>query len=352
MDLWHNHLYQKDLHYVSELALPWETLHGKTVLISGATGMIGRFLSDVLMYKNNTSDLQCTVCALGRSREKAETRFSAYWNDEQFHFVECNINKQAADIPGKADYILHFASNTHPVAYSADPIGTITANIIGTQNLLELAIEKGASRFLFASSVEIYGENRGDVERFDENYCGYIDCNTVRAGYPESKRCGEALCQAYIRQEGIDAVIARLPRTFGSTMQMSDTKAITQFIKKGIANENIILKSEGAQLYSYGYVADVVAGILFCMLKGECGKAYNISDQRCDITLRDLTKSIAEYVGVRVMFELPDLLESAGYSVVSKALMDGGRIKGLGWEAAYDIHIGVRRTIDILKSTL
>jgi len=242
------------------------------------------------------------------------------------------------------------ASNTHPVAYATDPIGTVTTNIIGTNNMLEFAVNHNAKRFAFLSSNEIYGENRGDVEFFDEHYCGYIDSNTMRAGYPESKRCGEALCQAYIRQKGLDIVIPRLTRSYGPTMLMSDTKAISQFIRKGVAGEDIVLKSAGTQYYSYTYVADAVAGLLTVLLKGECGAAYNIADKSGDIMMRDLAAIIADYVGLKVVFEYPDDVEKAGYSTATKARLNGGKLKNLGWSMKYDISRGIQRTIEIIKT--
>ena len=268
MHLYDNDLYKEDINATCNLSLPWDKLKGKSVVLSGASGMIGSFLIDTLMSKN-MDGLNCSIYAIGRSIEKAEQRFTEYWGDEHFHFISHNINVpfQSDEIP-EGDYLFHLASNTHPLQYSSDPIGTITTNIIGLKNMLDLAENLNSERIVFASSNEIYGENRGDVELFEESYCGYIDSNTLRAGYPESKRCGEALCQAYRKQKEMNIVIPRFTRTYGPTMLMSDTKAISQFIKKGIQGENIVLKSKGYQKYSYTYVADAVSGLLYILFLG------------------------------------------------------------------------------------
>lgn len=346
MNLYNNNLYMEDVCYTASLDLPWKKLQEKSVLLSGATGLVGSFLVDVLLYKN----IDCTVYALGRNEQKARTRFTKWANDSHFVFIPYDINKPfVRDDLGTIDYVLHMASNTHPMQYSTDPIGTITTNIIGVQNMLEFAVEHHATRFAFTSSNEIYGENRGDVEFFDENYCGYINSNTMRAGYPESKRCGEALCQAYKAQKGLDVVIPRPTRSYGPTMLMSDTKAISQFIKKGIAGEDIVLKSAGTQYYSYTYVADAVAGLFTILLKGENGEAYNIADEYSDIMLKDLAAIIAGINGKEVVFETPDAVEAAGYSTATKARLDGHKLQKLGWKPRYDIKSGMERTIKILQ---
>ncbi len=343
--------YLEDVNRVAALALPWEKLRGKTVLITGGTGLIGSFLIDVLKAAN----LGCKVLLFGRSEEKAKARFEEYWNEGWLKFVKWDAAEprieQMSYVEDPIDYVLHLASNTHPVAYATDPIGTIATNVIALNNLLAFAAERKASRFLFASSNEIYGENRGDVELFDEKYCGYIDCNTLRAGYPESKRCGEALCQAYIRQKGLDCVIARLTRTYGPTILPTDTKAISQFFRNAINGEDIVLKSEGKQHYSYQYVSDSVSGLLTVLLKGETGEAYNIADESGDITLRDLASLIAAQAGWKVVFDVPDSVESAGFSKATKARLDGSKIRALGWEPVYDIRAGVHRNYAMLAST-
>ena len=350
MQIYENVLYIEDLEYVANLDLSWDKLKNSSILISGATGLIGSFIVDTIMLKNKKG-LNCKIYALGRNKEKAEKRF-LYGNekDDLFECVQYDINKPLVrDDIGKIGYVLHLASNTHPMQYATDPIGTITTNVFGTYNMLEFAHAHDADRSLFTSSNEIYGENRGDVEMFDEDYCGYINSNTLRAGYPESKRVSEALCQAYISQKNMDIVIPRPTRSYGPNLLKSDTKALTQFLTKAVNGEDIVLKSEGKQYYSYQYVADTVAGIFTIMLDGEKGEAYNIADESSDIRLKDLASYIAAYVGKDVVFEIPDQVEASGYSTATKARLDGSKLRSLGWKPKYSIKEGLERTIDVLK---
>ena len=351
MRLIENDLYQEDIKRAAALDLSWEKLSGKTVVLSGATGLVGSFLIDLINYRNREFGSNTKIIALGRSKQRIYDRFGLTGDTELFKAIVQDVNDDLSEelLAQDADFVLHLASNTHPLQYSTDPIGTIITNIIGLRNMLDYAADKKAERFVFASSVEVYGENRGDTERFAEDYLGYIDCNTMRAGYPESKRAGEALCQAYIKQKELDVVIPRLSRTYGPSMLKSDTKAISQFIKKGVDKENIILKSEGNQLYSYSYVADAVTGLLYCLFNGKNGEAYNIADPDSDITLKEMAKVIAEYVGTEVIFELPDATEAAGYSKATKAMLDSSKLKTLGWKADYDMKTGLTRTIDVLR---
>lgn len=353
MKVYENPLFQEDIARVAALDIPWEKLQDKSMLISGATGLIGSFFVDVIMKRNTDYGMNCKVYALGRNEGKAKERFTDFLGTNWLQFVQYDINEPLRDDNFPViDYAAHLASNTHPVAYAMDPIGTITTNIIGIKNMLDFCSKHQVSRIAFASSNEIYGENRGDVELFKEDYCGYINCNTMRAGYPESKRCGEALCQAYIKQAGLDIVIPRFTRSYGPTMLMNDTKAISQFIRKAIAGEDIVLKSEGNQYYSYTYVADAVSGFLTILLKGECGEAYNIADVTSDIRLKDLAAILAEIAHKKVIFELPDAVEKAGYSKATKARLDGSKIKTLGWKPMYTIDEGLKRTVEILRSTM
>ncbi len=351
MRLYTNRLYMEDIHHICDLNLAWKQLENKSMMISGATGLIGSFLIDVILEKNLTDGLNCTIYALGRSEKKARERFAKFADDLHFVFIPYDVKfPLECKGLGKVDFILHLAANTHPMLYSTDPIGTIATNIIGLKNLLDFAVKHQVERFVFASSNEIYGENRGDVELFDEDYCGYINSNTLRAGYPESKRCGEALCQAYKSQLGLDEIVVRFTRSYGPTMLMDDTKAISQFIRKGIVGEDIVLKSDGNQFYSYTYVSDAVSGLLVALINGKNGEAYNIADCKSDITLKDLAMIVANIHSKKVVLELPDEVEAAGYSKATKARLDGRKLRSIGWIPQYDIQTGIERTIQILKS--
>lgn len=347
MTFYTHDLYFDDVANVAGLDVDWQVFKDSSILISGATGLLGSFLVDVIAKKNQEDRLNCKIYALGRNSDKAKRRFPFYQAD-CFQFIPYDIN-ESLEFTETVDYVVHLASNTHPLAYATDPIGTITTNIIGLKNMLDLCVANQAKRFAFASTNEIYGENRGDVELFDESYCGYIDSNTLRAGYPESKRAGEALCQAYKEQNGLDVVIPRFTRSYGPSILSTDTKAISQFIFRALNQEDIILKSEGKQYYSYTYMADAIAGLLTILTKGQSGEAYNIADLSSDITLKDLAKLIADQVGTRVLFESPDATEAKGYSKATKARLDGSKLRSLGWQPLYDIQQGIQRTLTILK---
>ena len=346
-----NVLYQEDLKKTAQLDLPWNKLKNSSILITGATGMLGSFLIDVLMFKNSRDSLNCHVYAVGRNIKKAQVRFEGYFDNNDFSFITCDINEQdfVSKLPETVDYVFHAASNTHPVAYANDPIGTITSNIFASYYLLNYCANNSCKRFILASSNEIYGENRGDTEFFSEDYCGYINSNTLRAGYPESKRCCEALCQAFIKQDGVDAVIVRFTRSYGPTLLPSDTKALSQFLNNGINDENIVLKSDGLQYFSYTYVADAISGLLTVILRGDCGEAYNIAHASCDITLKELAQLIASKAGTKVIFDIPSETEKAGFSTATKARLDGSKISQLGWVPQFSLDNGISRTLDILK---
>ena len=336
-------LYQDDLKKI--LGIPnIDCLNGKALLITGATGLIGVCMIDALMeFVKQGNEIH--IYAVGRSWEKAKSRLGEYESDPHFHFVEQDV-RQPLPANLKVDYIVPMASNTHPLAYSQYPIETIEINVKGAEYALLKALECGAT-VLYPSSVEIYGNARGE-DVFTEDYTGNLNLQNARACYPESKRLSEALCLSYMAERGVDVKIARLSRVFGPTMLETDTKASSQFIMKALAGEDIVLKSKGDQFFSYTYVADVVKAMLYILLHGESGKAYNISNKDCDVTLKHFAEACAQWAGKDVVFDLPSETEQKGYSVAMQAILSNANLLSIGYQPLYSFDEAIKRTLFIL----
>lgn len=331
-------LYQEDIRNVLGVD-GIDRLHGKKFLITGATGMVGVMLIDTLMAMGDVK-----IYAVGRNREKAKSRLGEYFGNTNFEFIEQDVCLPFPDFL-KPDYIIPAASNTHPLAYSHYPIETILINVKGAEHALDLAARCGAM-VVYTSTNEVYG-NAISNEVFTEDCNGRLNLSNARSCYNESKRTAEALCQAYIAEKNVNVKIARLCRIFGPTMLESDSKASSQFIKKALANEDIVLKSEGKQYFSYTYVADAVIGILTVLLKGETGIAYNVSSEKTNVHLRDFAQLCADYNHKKVVFELPSSDECKGYSVAMNAILSNERIKAIGFQPIYSMEDAIRRTIEI-----
>ena len=321
------------------------------ILFIGASGLIGTFFCDVIMRLNSIGAFDCELYALCRDRKKAEARFAYYHENQRFHLIYGDINyeEDVVNIDTAFDVVIDAASNTHPKQYRTRPIETIMSNVNGLYNILNGIRVSDNARYIYCSSVEIYGDCQGKYGAFDESFSGYINCNTLRAGYPESKRVGEALCQAFIEERGKDIVIVRFSRVYGPTMRMEDSRAISQFVASAVNNEKITIKSDGHQFYSYIYVADAVSSLFYLIKYGKKGCAYNVSGKKSDISLNGLASILSQVANVDVKHDKPSIIEQRGYSVSSYAVLDTSLIEKMGWRSMYGINDGLSRTISELK---
>lgn len=324
--------------------LDYKKMKGKSILITGATGLIGKALTDFLLIISDKFELGMKIYAASRSRESFEKRMV---ESESLLYFEYDLQKEL-DTSVKFDYIIHAASNADPKMFAKDPVGTMTSNFTGTYNLLKYARENNTERFLFVSSGEVYGQWDSVCEAFDEDYIGKVNFTDSRGCYPSSKRAAENLCVCFSEQYGVDTVIVRPSHTYGPTQLKRDSRAMSEFFRCAKEGRDIVLKSEGLPVRSYTAVFDCVSGIVTALLNGECKNAYNIANKNSIVSIAGLAELIAGCAGKKVVFDIPKG-GVKGASRIVRGVLDGGKLEKIGWTPIYDIESGVRLTAEIME---
>ncbi|ARR01148.1 NAD-dependent epimerase/dehydratase family protein [Campylobacter porcelli] len=343
-----NKLYQEDIKKI--IIEDFIFLKNKSILITGASGLIGSCIVDILMFLNKKFDFNINIFAIFSNIENFEKRFPSYKNNKHFNILVQDI-ANLFDYNFYVDYIIHAASNTHPHLYGTKPVETIKLNIIGTLNVFNFAKKNKNSKSIFLSTMEVYGSNY-NIKAFKENDIGFVNFMKSRACYPESKRTCETLCHSYIEEYDLDIVIARLGYIYGPTVKMDSTKADVQFLAKALNNENIIIKSEGLQKRSYLYVLDAAAGLLTILLKGKKGETYNVAAKSGNVLLRDYAKQLAQIANVRIVFENATEQEQKGFSTVLNSTLNDEKIKSLGWNEKFTFNEAIEHTFKIKKELI
>ena len=322
-----------------------ETLYDKTVLITGATGMVCSAVVDVIHYLNTEKHAGIKMLLAGRNEQKTKLRFSNVLSVAEYDFIQYDaLNSEPLDV--KTDYVVHGASNANPAVYASMPAETLLGNIVGLKTILDVARNGAGTRVLYVSSSEVYGNRtNGTKECYKENDYGFVDILNPRACYPNGKRTAETLCACYGSEYGVDYVIVRLGHIYGPSITPSDTRASAAFTRDAVNGRDIVMKSAGAQLRSYCYTLDCASGILAVLLNGEFGNAYNISNKESIVTIRDVAEELARSRSVQVIFENPSDEEKKGYNLMDNSALDSQKIEFLGWRAAFDLKEGVKATV-------
>ncbi len=344
-------LYEKLLDETAAADIAWGRLRGARVMITGASGLIGSFLTDLLMARNARFDGQIAVAACVRGLEAGRARFARYAENPNFELVQYDVTQP---FPGQDefDYIVHAASNASPAAFSADPAGTLTGILEGTRNALELAREKRARRVLVVSTGEIYGRLPPEEIPTREENLGWIDVLSPRSAYPAGKRAAETLVAAYHAQHGVDGVIARPCHVYGPTVTARDNRAATQFLLDAADGRDIVMKSPGQQIRSYLHVADCAVALIAILLEGVAARAYNVASPDSVLTIAEFADLCASAGGARVVFQLPDDAEKRGYAPTQPQVLDASALGALGFSARFAPAEGIRGTVDILRQGL
>ncbi len=329
---------------MAEIAnLPWAKLSGCNILVTGATGLIGSCLVDMLM-NNPLRDYR--VYALGRNEKRAAERFLKYHDNTAFHFIQGDVTRPLdSGIP--FHYIIHAASYGSPNFFVNTPVEVMKSNLFGVANLMEYGLNHGMKRFLYVSTGEVYGQN--EAELLDEKSYGYVDILNTRSCYPSSKRAAETLAMCYAVENGADVVVARPCHTYGPHFTESDNRVYAQFIRNVLNGEDIVLKSAGTQYRSWCYVEDCVSALMYILLKGENGQAYNIADKNSEVTIRELAEMIARIAGRKVVMQVASESEKKEFTPIKHAVFDTSKLETLGWQVSGTMEEKLRKTIKALS---
>lgn len=292
-----NVIFKEDLEQLMSCEyIPWEKLQDKTVLVTGATGLIGYNLISGLVYANLVKKLNIHILALVRDVDKAKEKFAEQIQDcELLSFVLGTV-EDLPNISDKVDYIIHGASPTASAYFMDHPVETIKTAVVGTINMLELAKKDKVQGFVYLSSMEVYGAPKTG-ELLSEEDLGYLNPINIRNCYPESKRECEALCAAYVSEYHVPAMSVRLAQTFGAGVNKNDSRVFAEFARCAVEKRDIVLLTDGRSKRCYLYTMDAVSAILTVLLKGEAGQVYNAGNPETYCSVRKMAHMVAETLG-------------------------------------------------------
>ena len=341
-----NRILENDLINIAEQDIEWEKLRDKTVMVTGASGMVGSYFVRTLLKLNETKNMNIHVVCVVRNVKKIGEDIREDINAE---ILAHDVTKPI-EYEGGVDFIIHAASPASPLIMKDDPVGTIAANVLGTFNTLELAHEKNSEGYMFISSREIYGQPSENQEFFTEDTYGFVDPLDPRSCYPEGKKAAETMCASFRAQYGLNAKVARLAHTYGPGMSIYDGRVQADFLKNVVFNEDIVMKSEGLPVRTYTYIADAVAGMFRILLNGE-EMVYNIGDENAKISIRGLAELLVKITpekGLSVKMEIPEG-GTKGCAPFTLGILDSSRLRKIGWKPLYTIEEGFLRTIQYLE---
>lgn len=318
-------------------------LYHKSILITGAIGLIGFFAADMLLYANKTEN---EIYLLVRNEKRLKERFASSLNDERLHFVVQDV-VSSLELNVGVDYIIHAAGDGFSAAFREHPVETMTPALFGTYLLLDYAKKNGLRKFLYVSSGEIYGKTREVGHAFAEKESGYLDSMSVRSCYTMAKSCAETLCVSFGNQYHIPIVVTRLSHTEGSCMSMNDNRVTVQFLNNAVTGKNIILHSAGKQMRSYTYVADGVSGLFTVLLIGAEGEAYNIANASSRVTIVGFANILARKAGVCCVVRSLNENEKKEHTSIDYVVLDSTKLEQLGWHGQYNIDAGTEKMYDI-----
>ncbi len=350
-----NQIILEDMEDIYLRDLDWDKLEGKTVLLTGAYGMLASYVVYFLLYLREYKKIAVSLTAVVRSKKKFLERFNDVIGINKVDVFESDLSGWIS-FSGKVDYIIHAASLASPQYYGTCPVDVLSPNTLGTYYLLQLAREKGVEGFLLFSSCDIYGVPVVEGKYINEDSYGIMDTLDIHNCYSESKRMAETMCKAFGVQYGVPVKIARIAHTYAPTMDIQkDPRVFASFVKNIVEGEDIVMKSDGSGKRSFCYITDAIAGYFTILFKGENGEAYNVCNTEQFVSIRELAKILVSMFpekGLKVIKKSRD--KSENYTENSlligcEKVHNNEKLKRLGWNPTVVIADGFKRVVDCLE---
>lgn len=341
-----NRIIAEDMGYIRK-RINSEKIDGSTVLISGATGLIGRYLVWFL-----TQYCRCKVIAVVRNMDKARRLWQNLGN--QVEYIHSDIT-QLGEKDMKVDYMIHGASFTSSRSFTAQPVEVIQIAVKGTQKMLEFARKNPVRSFVYLSTMEVYGAPQKE-DKIREKDGTNLDTMAARSSYPESKRLCENMCAAYLSEYNVPVRTVRLTQTFGPGVDYEDGRVFAEFARCVIEGKDIVLHTKGETKRNYLYLADACTAILTVMTEGSSGEAYNAANEETYCSIREMAEMVAAKnagAKIRVRMEPGDRLQNdRGYAPVLCMNLDTSKLQGLGWKPEIGLYEMYERMIRSFLETV
>lgn len=331
-----NRFVEQDVNEFARTFALADQLQGATVLITGATGLIGSTLVRCLAALNRNVRIVAPV----RDAAKADKMLCDI--RPQVEIVECDLCNADYEGLGTTDYIIHCAAPTASAFFVTHPVETFDTITLATAKLLQYARNAHVKSFVYLSSLEVYGSLHDDSQPVTEDVQGYIDPLSVRSSYPMAKRAAENLCCLYASEYGVPAKIARLTQTTGAGAAADDNRVIVQFVRRAVEGQDIVLHTTGESARPYCYTTDAIEGILYILLRGKDGQAYNVANPSTYISARQLAEFAREHINPSINVRV-EQREGMGYAPPTRQRLCTARLEALGWQPRHDLRAIVER---------
>lgn len=341
-----NFVVNNDINFFVEHIPFLDEIRNKSFLVTGATGHIGSTLIKCLIATNERYDANIKVVAMARNQEKAK----AIFENRVIQWLYQDVTQPLLGIGFKIDYIVHCANSTSSKFYVEHPVENINTAYLGTNNILQFAKNNNVKSVVYLSSLECYGTVEDDKD-ITEDMMGYLTPTDVRSSYSLGKRATECLCHCFAKEYKVPVKMARLTQTFGAGVSLEDNRVFAQFAKSVIKGENIVLHTKGESSKPYCYTIDSISAILYILLAGEDGEAYNVANSDTYISIYDMAQFLVENFNPQCKVTI-ELHNNMGYAPVTHLNLNTDKLCALGWHPHYGLKEMYTQLIEYYKIAL